>query len=154
MNFGDAEKILESGKKEPRKTLRIILVALLSVAVIAAVGTFFSETIKQIFSPTNENHETISTTQQSTMGNQSPTIYSKGDVIVMYGLEDFRKWNQMTKEMLKNTPEDKKYTEQEVRDKIAKIYQKLYDTLPQEAEERASQFLSTFPLRQEQLIDT
>jgi len=153
MSYDDAEKIVESGRKNPRKTALIIVVALVSVGVGTAVGTFSSETIKQILFRANEKQETISRTQQSTTGNQSPTISAGGDVIVTYGRDNIKEWSQVNTELLKGTEEGQTYTEQELRSKIAEIYQRLYDTLPQEAEERASQFLSTLSLRQEQLSE-
>jgi hypothetical protein len=153
MSFDDAEKIVESGKKNPLKTVLIILVALGLASLFTAVGTIFSETIKQIFFRANEKQETISKTEQSTMGNHSPTISAGGNVIITYGRDTIKEWSQVNTELLRGTQEGERYTEQELKRKITEIYQRLYDTLPQEAEERASQFLSTLSLRQEQLSD-
>jgi hypothetical protein len=144
ISYNDAEKIVESGKKAPLKTTLIIIVSLILLGVGTAVGTFFSETIKQTFFPTNEKQKALSITQQSTTGNQTIVIIDRSTI---------KDNKQVLDKLLEDTPKGKTYTEQELRSKIAEIYQQLYDTLPQDAEKRASQFLSTLPLRQKQISD-
>jgi hypothetical protein len=88
------------------------------------------------------------------MGNQSPLVNSVGGPVnIIDERSDINEIRNIVDIIDKTTPEGTKYTLQEFRTRISKIYQQLYDVLPQEAEDRATQFLSTLPMRQQALED-
>ena len=88
MDFDNAEKIIESGKKKPQKTLAAVIVLIVLLGIIAYVQVYFSEKAKQHAStlkePVNANGQD-ERIDQNTEGDKSPAIVSGGDVKIEYG---------------------------------------------------------------------
>lgn len=87
MNFGDAEKIIDSGKKQPFRTFLIIFFLVVIVAIIAYVKIYSGEKAKQhanSSSQLNQANGQGKKTYQTTEGDQSPAIYAEGDVTLIY----------------------------------------------------------------------
>ena len=104
MNINNAEKIIESGKKYPWKTLLKFVLALMLVGIFAFVAHYCGEKGKQLAEPPKISNETIKAPnekqqkmrdndqpkdnlkiKQHTEGDQSPAIVSNGDVEIEYG---------------------------------------------------------------------
>jgi len=87
MNFGDAEKIIDSGKKQPFRTFLIIFFLVVIVAIIAYVKIYSGEKAKQHANPSSQLNQANGQgekTYQTTEGDQSPAIYAEGDVTLIY----------------------------------------------------------------------
>jgi flagellar basal body-associated protein FliL len=100
MDFKDAEKIVEAGKTKFKRTLFIIILLLVLIAVIAYIKGFFGEKGKQHAGSSNESHWSSNSPSreiqhqekntnapvinQHTEGDQSPAIISN-DVNITYG---------------------------------------------------------------------
>jgi flagellar basal body-associated protein FliL len=87
MNFDDAKKIYESGRKKPIKTILIVVLLLVLLALSAYVTIFSGEKAKkhantstQPFKVNGQGEKIFQTTE----GNQSPAIVSDEDVNIEY----------------------------------------------------------------------
>ncbi len=87
MDFDDAEKIIDSGKRQPFRTFLIILFLLVFLVIIAYVSRYSGEKAKQhanTSSQLNQANGQGEKTYQTTEGDQSPAINAEGDVTLIY----------------------------------------------------------------------
>lgn len=84
MDFNDAKKIFESFKRQPLKTILIIILLLTFLAVSAYVTGFFGEKAKEHANAVNSNGKG-ERVYQATEGDESPAIVSDGNVNLEYG---------------------------------------------------------------------
>lgn len=87
------------------------------------------------------------TIKQSTKGNQSPAVSTKsGHITITYGMAE------ETIEAMKQYMASKDMEIQELKKRLAEIHKNEFSSLPTEADEWATQFLATLPLRKDQLM--
>jgi hypothetical protein len=86
MNFNNSKKIFKSFKKHPFKTVSIIILMLILLAMIAYVKGFFGEIGKEHVTGVNSDSKGEKI-YQFTKGDESPAIVSDGDVRLEYGGE-------------------------------------------------------------------
>jgi hypothetical protein len=110
MDFDDAEKIIEKGKKRPIKTLIGLFVILIMIAAYALVTNYCGEKGKQFAEPLKTSSETQETPkenqlkvknndqpqnkviiEQHTEGDQSPNIVSDDETNITYGVSKDKK---------------------------------------------------------------
>lgn len=141
--FDDTSKLIDSAVRSPKKTIIVAIVWVVTAAFFIVIGTLFSETIKRIAFPSKE---------KQTVSDQITNIDSGGgDIIITVNRNDIVSMNQINETLLKETPQGKTYTEQELKNKVDQLYQQLYELMPEEAERRAELFVNTFAMRQEHL---
>jgi|LGOV01.1.fsa_nt_gb flagellar basal body-associated protein FliL len=88
MNFDDAKKIYESGRKQPIKTILTVVLLLVLLAISAYVTIFSGEKAKQHANTSTQPVKVNGQGEkifQTTEGNQSPAIVSDEDVNIEYG---------------------------------------------------------------------
>ena len=87
---------------------------------------------------------------QTTKGNASPAINAGRDAIYTYN--DLAQMSKVLLEFLQRRPSPGEFNEDELKKELSIIYKELYETLPEEAENRAAQFLRMLPVHQHQIV--